>query len=346
MCKYLIFFVLMFGYGYSLMAQPKIQSMDSILQVIDNQAGVYHYWLELTDDVLGQPTAIPVIILNGKSAGVSLGITAAIHGNEVNGIGVVHTLCNQLDINKLSGRIIAFPIINPLGYALHQREFIDGQDLNRIFPGKANGTESQQFVWQLNQQVLTGIDVLFDLHTASFGRTNTLYVRANLEDTTNAQLAPLMGADIVLDSKEASAGNSATIARTLRQEAESKNIPTLTIECGNPQVFQPEIITRSVEGILRAMNHLKMIDYDHQNIPEATHCQKSYWIYTTQGGVLDVVVALNEKVAKNQLIATQRDVFGTIVKQYYAPEVGVVIGKSTNPVSKSGDRIIHLGIVK
>ena len=79
---------------------------------------------------------------------------------------------------------------------------------------------------------------------------------------------------------------------------------------------------------------------------EPVICKKSYWIYTDTGGLLTIYVDLMQRLEANQHIATIRDVFGREVKRYYAPEVGIVIGKSTSPVNQSGGRILHLGILR
>ena len=304
-------------------------------------------WLKISENALGTDIVIPVIILKGDSDKPVLGITAAIHGDEINGTSIIHHLTDKVDVNKLKGTIVAFPVLNPEGYLLNQRDDINQEDLNRIFPGKAAGTESEQFVYQLKDKVLKDPEFLIDIHTASFGRINSMYVRADLTNDTLATFAALFQPDVILDSKEASVGIITSASKTLRQEATDKGIRCITLEAGNPQVLQSDMISRGTSGILRIMSYLKML-------PEATspvkskplYCKKSYWVYTTKGGILEVMPGLNQVLKKGDLIAVQKDIFGNISQKYFSPEDGVVIGKSTNPVAGAGGRILHLGILR
>lgn len=329
-----------------LTGQEKIETIDEIQldQIEPNQ--VKKYWLKMTEDGLSKPVYIPVFIAKGKSEKPVLGLTAAIHGNELNGIRVIQRVFEELNIDSLHGTLIGIPGLNGISLPLHQRKFIDEEDLNRIFPGKERGNRSQQYVWHINNKILTKIDYLVDMHTASFGRENTLYVRADLNDDKIRKMAMLQDADIVLDNRgipSATEQNGST--RTMRAEAMLKGIPSITIEYENPQVFQPQIIERGKVGIENIMSWLEMIPNKELPVKKPIVCKKSYWIYVDQGGYLEVTVELNQIVQKNEQIATLRNPFGDVIKKYYAPEKGVVIGKSTNPINMSGGRIIHLGIL-
>lgn len=313
-------------------------------QIEANQ--IKKYWLKMIDNGLAQPVYIPIIIAKGNSETPILGLVAAIHGNEVNGIRVIQEVFDDLDIESLEGTIIAIPGLNGISLPLHQRRYIDAEDLNRNFPGKEKGNRSQQYVWQINNKILTKIDYLVDMHTASFGRENTLYVRADLNDPKIKKMAELQDSDIILNNKGMPSANEQIAAtRTMRAEAMLKGIPTITIEYGNPQVFQPEIIERGVTGIKNILSWLEMIPEEVTDVSEPTLCKKSYWMYVDQGGYLEVLVALNQIVEEKELIAILRNPFGDMIKEYYAPEKGIVIGKSSNPINMSGGRILHLGII-
>jgi len=123
-------------------------------------------------------------------------------------------------------------------------------------------------------------------------------------------------------------------------------IPTITVEYGNPQVFQPKMIERGKLGVTNIMSWLRMIPQKQSIVTAPIYCKKSYWIYLDQGGYLELTVALNQIVEAQELIAILRNPFGDIIKKYYAPEKGIVIGKTSNPINMSGGRIIHLGIIE
>ena len=306
------------------------------------------YYLHFVDNGLGQPVYVPIMVAKGNAEGPVLGLTAAIHGNELNGIPIIQEVFQQVDLENLKGTIVGVPGLNVISLNMDSRRFVDDEDLNRTFPGKEDGNRSQQYAFRIFDKIVRHFDYQIDMHTASFGRINSMYVRADMADSILAQMAILQEADVILDNKGIpSAGAAASSARTLRAEAVLNGIPTITVEYGDPQVYQPEMTHRGVTGVLNTLQWLEMVSPAAQRQSEtAVLCKKSYWVYTTQGGLLDIPVALKQQVEKGQVIGILKNAFGDVVETYYAPEAGIVIGKSTNPVNMTGGRIIHLGILK
>lgn len=302
------------------------------------------FWLQLSKDRFSKDSAVPIIILKGKQSAPIIGLTAALHGNELNGISVIQELTHKIDVQKLQGTILAVPGLNPISISNHTRRFIDHKDLNRNFPGKEKGNRSEQYVWNINQKILKKLDYLVDMHTASFGRINSLYTRADMSNDSIVTMANAMEADIILHNK----GKKPSFKTyTMRAEAMKHGIPAITIEYGNPQVYQPEMIKRGVNGLLNLLNTLGIYqNNDFISFKPPVLCRKSYWIYTDKGGYLDVKVTLTQIVNKGELLAVLKNPFGDVIEKYTAPERGIVIGKSTNPVNMAGGRIVHLGILK
>ncbi len=302
-------------------------------------------WLKMIDDGMSHPVTIPVIVVRGKQAKPILGLIAAIHGNELNGIKVIQEIVNKIDETNFTGTLVAIPGINGISIPQHSRRYIDEEDLNRNFPGKEKGNRSQQYVWQINNKILTKLDYLVDMHTASFGRENSLYVRAALQNDTIRRMAELQDADIILNSNGLpSANEQISATRTMRAEAMMKGIPCITVEYGNPQVYQADMISRGIRGVKNILSWLKMIDVEIINPSKPVMCKKSYWIYVQEGGYLELKVELKQKLKKGELIAIMRNPFGDILNEYYSPEDGIVIGRSSNPINMNGGRIIHLGL--
>ena len=323
---------------------PDIEWVDSLAIEQMKPQTKTKVWLKMVEDGLSSPVYIPVVVCKGSTTSPVLGLAAAIHGNEVNGVKVIQELVDAIDVTTLRGTLIAIPGINAVSIVNQRRRYVDHEDLNRVFPGKKNGNRSQQYVWQITTKILPLFDYLVDMHTASFGRENTLYVRAFLGEERMAKMAMLQDADIILNSKGPSAGASIASSRTMRTEAMLMGIPTITVEYGNPQVFQPDMIARGKRGVQNLMSWLQMTNHQIVVGPEPVLCEKSYWIYTEKGGYLEVPVALNQKLKKGDLIGIVRSPFGDIIQEIFSPEDGVVIGRSSNPVSSNGGRIIHLGI--
>lgn len=302
-------------------------------------------WLKMIDGGMSHPINIPVVIVRGSKPEPVLGMFAAIHGNELNGIKVIQEVLDEIDEKEFQGTLIAIPGINGISIPQHRRRYIDEEDLNRNFPGKEKGNRSQQYVWQINNKILTKLNYLIDMHTASFGRENSLYIRAAMHNDTIAKMATLQDADIILNSNGMpSAQEQIAATRTMRAEAMLKGIPCITVEYGNPQIYQPEMIQRGKTGMMNILSWLNMIDKEIIPLNEPVICKKSYWIYVEEGGYLEVLVDLKQKLKKGELIAIMRNPFGDILNKYYCPEDGIVIGKSSNPINMNGGRIIHLGI--
>lgn len=296
------------------------------------------YWIKIISDGMGQPICVPIMVARGKTDFPIVGLTAAVHGNELNGIPVIQRLFNEIDVEDLNGVIVGIPVANIPSFIRKQRRFNDGVDLNHIMPGKEKGRLSEVYAYRLVERVIKHFDYLLDLHTASHGRINSYYIRADMSHEATSQMAILHNAQIIVHNPPSDG--------TLRGAVEEMNIPAITLEVGNPNTFQKKLIKGGVVGVHNVLSYLKMTDDEIEPPKEpAIICKKSYWIYTERGGLLTIHVGLTQRLKKGDSIATIRDVFGDILEEYYAPEDGIVIGKSISPVNQTGGRILHLGII-
>lgn len=299
------------------------------------------FFVRIVADGMGLPIYVPVIVARGVQPGVNVGIVAATHGNELNGVPVIQRLFNEIEeeIDSVKGAIVGVPVMNVPGFLLMQRKFNDDIDLNRIMPGRPDGNTSEVYAYRLIDRIVSQFDYLLDLHTASFGRINSYYIRANIDDAETATLAKLQNAQIIL--------NSPAPDQTVRGVFQANGGKAITFEVGDPNKFQRRHIRSGLEGISNTLVYLNVLDGEIIDAEEApVICTHSYWIYTDKGGVLQVLPGVAEPVRKGERIAILRNIFGEISKEYYAPEDGIVIGKSNHPVSQTGSRILHLGIIQ
>lgn len=298
---------------------------------------VQKYWMHIISNGLGQPVYLPLIVLRGSEPGPVVGITAGVHGNELNGVPVVQQTFQRIDPTALRGTLIGVPVVNVLSLLSHERRFLDGEDLNRIMPGKTRGNRSQIYAYRFVRRIIQELDYLIDLHTASNGRINSHYIRADMRRKTTAKLAELQNPQIIL--------NNAGADGTLRSAAADLGIHAITVEIGDPNLFQEKMIGYGLEGVFNVLYHLKMLEGEVKP-PQQTpvRCRKSYWMYADRGGIMEVFPEVTEAVEKGQRIALIRDVFGELIKEFHAPEDGIVIGRSVSPVNQTGGRILHLGI--
>ncbi len=324
------------------MLTPEFENIKTIkkLELDKFKAGAITYkWLHIVSNGLAQPIYIPVMVAKGKKDGPVLGITAAVHGNELNGISIIQRLFSQIEVENLSGTIVGIPVVNVPALINNERFFPDNQDLNRIMPGKPNGNLGQVYANRVLERIVSEFDYLLDLHTASFGRINSYYIRADLSSKTALKLAKLQEPQIIL--------NAPPRDGTLRGAAADLGIDAITIEVGDPNKFQKGMIKSGLHGIYNTLDFLDM--YRDTDLVTVTNqhivCNSSSWLYTDIGGVLRVFPDLTDVIEKGEKIAEVRNVFGELLKEYYAPNKGVIIGKSTHPIAQTGSRIIHLGKV-
>ena len=297
-------------------------------------------FIEIVENGIGRPIQVPVVVARGKKPGPIFGVTAALHGNELNGIPVIHRLLQRVNLKTLRGTIVCVIAANMPGLLAEQREFSDGQDLNHIMPGKPHGKISQVYAYNLVDRITQHFDFLIDLHTASQGRVNSLYVRADLKQRITAQMAFLLNPQIIVHNPPSD--------YTLRGTAAEAGKPAITVEICDPQKFQRDPISRTIKGIRRILTHIGMVpsrSYSQQvKAKPPVLCRNSYWILAERGGMMRCVPKLAERFAKGDVIATQVNIFGDTIKEYLAPEDGIVVGHCVNPIGQTGARILHLGV--
>lgn len=288
-------------------------------------------------DPLSTPICVPVMVARGSEDGPVFGITAAVHGNEVNGIPVIQRLFAELDPTALSGTVVGVPVVSAYAFLAATRTFFEGFDLNRIMPGAPQGNVGQVYSHRILDRLVKHFDYLVDVHTASFGRINSLYVRADLRDEQSRKMAFLQSPEIIVHN-EAKDG-------TLRDAAMDMGIAAITVEVGDPLRFQRRMIRDSLHGVRAILHEYGFLPSTPANNEDETPvvCSRSKWIYADNGGLLEVLPDLAEAVRAGDPIARLRNPFGDILATYEAPEDGVVVGKSTNPVCRTGSRILHLG---
>lgn len=302
--------------------------------------GLHKFNIAIPGTSLGTPWQVPCIVLKGGAPGPTLGITAALHGDELNGINTIFKLFENIeDHTKLNGTIVAVPVVNVPGFMIEQREYSDGKDLNRRMPGKLNAQyPSDVYNYYFTSKIVKLFDYHLDLHTASVGRVNSLYIRVDLNDEKCKELAYLQNPHLIV-SKYDEEG-------TLRAWANSVGIPSITIEIGNPNTFQPKLIDETLEGIINTLRHLKMIPGKVQNyMSDTIICDHSAWENSSRGGILELKTKLTEVVDKGDTIAIIYDVFGDVLEEITAGHKGIVIGMRTKPNCNAGDRIVHLGTI-
>jgi len=299
-------------------------------------------------DPLGKPRAIPVYVLHGARPGPVMALTAAVHGDELNGVSIIHHLAfgddhiadtndDHIDVSKLAGTLLCVPVVNVEGMILQTRGTPDGRDLNRLFPGKATGNQAQRIAHALFEQIVRRADYLIDLHTAPPTRMNVPHVRSNFDRPECKALARAFGTEIVL--------HAVGTAGTLRREAAEAGVATVLLESGTSHRFEIGTIQVGVRGILNVMAHIGMID--RKPIPPAWRLlvRRSRWVRTAEGGLLHTVIEGGALVRAGDVIAHVTDPVGSRVASIESPVTGLVLGLTTTPLVRAGDPIANIVIV-
>ncbi|MFO7304728.1 MAG: succinylglutamate desuccinylase/aspartoacylase family protein [Gammaproteobacteria bacterium] len=283
----------------------------------------------------GFATPTPVIVLNGRGPGPVLCLTAAIHGDELNGIEVVRRVLDDVDVEELNGAIIGVPIVNIHGFYRGTRYLPDRRDLNRHFPGNPRGSAATRIAHSFFTEIVSHCSALIDLHTGSLNRTNLPQVRANLNIPSVARMTQAFGATVVL--------HSIGDRKSLRRAATEAGIPAVTFEMGEPMRVQPEQVEHGVKAVQTLMYALGMTrQRRYWGDPEPVY-YASKWVRVDQGGILFSDVALGEYVSEGELLGVVIDPISNNQYRIYSPLSGRVLGMALNQVVLPGFAAYRIG---
>ena len=284
----------------------------------------------------GIATPTPVLIAHGLKEGPKLCLTAAVHGDELNGIEIVRSVMYDIDPKELNGTVIAVPIVNLQGFRRGSRYLTDRRDLNRFFPGNPGGSSASRIAYSFFEQVITHCDLLVDLHTGSFFRTNLPQLRANTLDPQVVELTQAFDAIAVLHSEGA--------VGTLRRAAVDAGIPAVTLEAGGPMELNESYVAQGVKAINTLLDKMNMLDtISFWGTPQPTY-YSSLWVRANQGGILFSDIKLGARVRKGSLLGTVTDPITNVRSLILSPVNGRILGMAVNQVVLPGFAAYHIGI--
>jgi len=282
----------------------------------------------------GAQIPTPILVARGSEDGPTLCVTAAVHGDELNGIESVRRLMYSLNPEKLKGTVIGVPIVNLQGFQRHSRYLPDRRDLNRFFPGNARGSAAARMAYSFFNEVIADCDGLVDLHTGSFHRTNLPQLRADLNNPEVLALTAGFGATVILHSDGAQG--------TLRRAAADAGIPAVTLEAGEPLRLQDDAVEHTVKALFTLLDTLEM--YNKRSLwgnPEPTYYSSS-WVRADKGGILTASVKLGRRVKQGDTLGKVTDPISNEQVVIIAPHSGRVIGMALNQFVMPGFATFHL----
>lgn len=291
--------------------------------------------LPIAELYTGSPVTMPVRVLRGKREGPVLFVSAAIHGDELNGVEIIRRVLRMPGLKRLRGTLIAVPIVNVHGFLRQSRYMPDRRDLNRSFPGSETGSVAARTAHVFLSEIVEKADFGIDLHTGAIHRPNLPQIRANLKDKPTLQMAQAFAAPMLLDSPPADG--------TLRDMATANGVPVLLYESGEALRFDEVAIRIGVAGVTRVLRHLGMLPATGKLAARPSlRATSSYWMRAPQSGILRPLVKLGATVEAGQAVAMIADPFGDSEVAIDATTRSVVIGRLNLPVVHEGDAVCHL----
>lgn len=280
--------------------------------------------------------SIPVEVINSRTPGPVMFISAAIHGDELNGIEIIRRLLQMKSFKLKKGTLVAVPIVNVYGVLNQTRYMPDRRDLNRSFPGSPKGSLTGRLAHLFLTEIAEKCDYGIDLHTGAIHRSNFPQIRADLSDPETEKLARVFGVPLLI--------NSVLRDGSLRESASQAGTKVLLYEAGEALRFDELSIQSGVKGILNVMSELGMIRKRKQRTKavEPFIAYNSSWVRADSSGMVRDIKRLGDHVLKGEILAEISSPTGTFVNSLVAPKSGVIIGKQNIPLVQEGDAMYHV----
>ncbi|MAW59636.1 MAG: succinate dehydrogenase [Planctomycetes bacterium] len=285
----------------------------------------------------GVDAHIPVHVWRGLEPGPTVFVTAAIHGDEINGTGVIRDLIVDPPFELKKGALLMVPVVNLPGFERHERYMPDRRDLNRSFPGSKQGSMASRIAAVVFREIVQRADFGIDLHTAAVRRTNVPNVRGDLARPEVLRLARAFGTELVLHTDGAEG--------SLRRTATEAGCPTIILEAGEPMKVEPTVLETAVRGIHNVLIELGMVEGVRQRPHYRAIIRRSRWVRAERGGFLRFHAAPGDLVEEGEVLATNTTLLGQEQARLVAPENGVLLGMTTHPMVVPGDAVYHLGLL-
>jgi len=291
--------------------------------------------LAVSESYSSMNVRIPIHIRRAAEDGPVVFVTAALHGDEINGTGAIRQLIQDADFKLLRGSIVLVPVLNLLAFDRHSRYLPDRRDLNRSFPGSETGSLAGRMARKIFDEIVSRCDYGIDLHTAAVRRTNYPNIRGDLTDPEVRRIAEAFGCELIMNGKGPKGA--------FRREACIAGCPTIIMEGGEVWKVEPRIVETTVRGVKNVLRELDMLEGEVESPIYQVRIQKSKWVRAEKGGFLQFHVKPGDIIEKDQPLATNTTLLGREQCMLHAPFDAVVIGMTTLPATSPGEPVCNLG---
>jgi predicted deacylase len=290
--------------------------------------------MPLSETFSGEEMRVPVYVWRGERDGPAVFVTAAVHGDEINGTGTIRHILRERPFTLEGGTLVLVPVVNLPGFERHTRYLPDRRDLNRSFPGSRQGSFASRVAHAVFEQVIRRCDFGIDLHTAAVRRTNFPNVRADMGNPTLAPFARAFGAELIVSGTGPEG--------SLRHAASAAGVPTLILESGEVWKVESGYIGYATRGITNCLRHLGMVPGAPEEPAYRIEVDATSWLRADHGGFLEFHVSPGQVVEAGDPIATNTTLDGGEINVLRAPRDGIVLGMTTIPSVSPGDAVCHL----
>ena len=295
-------------------------------------------------------TNIPVIVVNGAKAGPKLALVAGAHGTEYASIIALERLAVATDPAGLSGTLVIVPLLNVASFQQKVPHLnpVDGKNMNRLYPGKPDGTQTERALWAISKEVLEKCDYLIDYHGGDLDENLNKY--SYWADTGNEKLDGIsrgmvlaFGLDHIIIQHNRPTDSRPAGVTTITRYAQEIGKPAIAVEAGRAGRTDAEDVGVLVRGTQNVMRHLKMMAGAVTPVEHPLWIARSVVVGSEQDGIFYPLVGPEAYVKKGMRIGYVTDYFGDKIWDVAAPASGVVIYIGAVPSMKKGDNVAYIG---
>ena len=281
--------------------------------------------------------SLPVHVVHGRKEGPVVFISAAIHGDELNGVEIIRRVLSTKLLNRISGTLLALPVVNAYGLSQQSRYLPDRRDLNRSFPGSESGSLASRLAHLFMDQIVSRATIGIDFHTGSGHRTNLPQIRADLNDPQTLALARSFGVPVLL--------NSGLRDGSLRASACKQGTRVLLYEAGEALRFDELAIRAGISGVFNVLRTLEMLRPSSRSVAtfrEPHIASSSRWERAPESGILRSKAIMGARVARNEVLGHIHDPATNEQTPIISRTAGIIIGRLELPVVHEGDAVYHI----
>jgi uncharacterized protein len=319
-------------------------SRNSLVSLRPEVGGSARGWVAVPG--IDPPWELPATVIRGATPGPTLAVVAGIHAAEYCSIEAAIRLGRMTDPRGLAGTLVILPLVNTPGF--YERSLYinprDGRNINRSFPGNANGSPAERVTHFLMTELIEGSDAFLDLHGGDLVESLvpfTVYCETGdlAVDARSRELADAYDLAYVLATPaDGIPGSSYSAAAALK-------IPAIIAEVGQQGIYEQDSVKAHLRGLRNVLVNLKMLDGTEERRNTPQRLKRSAWMYASTAATYHPVVRVGEHVQEGSFIGHLRDVFGETVEELHAPATGTVLFLVTSLAVRRGDPLLAIGAV-